>query len=165
VIILDANVLIGFLDANDPHSTAANELLERRFVEGFGSSVLTVAAALVHPTRADKQDAAMAALLRVGVQVVPLNANDAPGVARVRSTYRLRMPDAGRRRALHRAEYWLRAGYFRRGIDRSRSPGWRRRRLAEVGADRCRSRLGRLWFAPGSVAKRPRRTLLTTTAR
>jgi predicted nucleic acid-binding protein len=100
VIVLDANVLIGFVDANDPHHAAAIDLLERHFVDGFGSSVLTVAEALVHPTRAGRQDAVMAALDSIGVRVIGLDAADAAPLARVRSTYRLRMPDAV---ALHTA--------------------------------------------------------------
>jgi predicted nucleic acid-binding protein len=94
VIVLDANVLIGFLDANDPHHSASLDLLERRFVDGFGSSVLTVAEALVHPTRVGRQDAAMASLTRIGVQVIAIDAVDAITLASVRNTYRLRMPDA-----------------------------------------------------------------------
>jgi predicted nucleic acid-binding protein len=100
VIVLDANVLIGFLDANDSHHAAAVELLERRFASGFASSVLTVAEALVHPTRAERQDAAMTALASIGVRVIPLEASDASELARVRNSYRLRMPDAV---ALHTA--------------------------------------------------------------
>jgi predicted nucleic acid-binding protein len=100
VIVLDANVLIGFLDAADPHHAASTELLERRFVDGFASSVLTVAEALVHPTRVERQDAAMTALLSIGVRIIPLEASDASELARVRNTYRLRMPDAV---ALHTA--------------------------------------------------------------
>jgi predicted nucleic acid-binding protein len=92
MIVLDANVLIGFLDTTDPHHAAATDLLERRFVDGFASSVLTVAEALVHPTRVGRQDAAMAALLKVGVRVIPLKASDAIELARVRNSYRLRMP-------------------------------------------------------------------------
>jgi len=94
VIVLDAHVVIGFLDANDPHHDASLDLLERHFVEGFGCSVLTVAEALVYPTRVDRQDAALASLTRIGVQMIPLEASDAIAVAEVRSTYRLRMPDA-----------------------------------------------------------------------
>ncbi len=100
VIVLDAHVLIGFLDATDPHHAASLDLLERRFVDGFATSVLTAAETLVHPTRANRQDAAMAALLRIGVQLIALNATDAVALARVRTTYRLRMPDAV---ALHAA--------------------------------------------------------------
>ena len=94
MIVLDANVVIGFLDANDPHHEASLDLLERHFVDGFGCSVLTVAEALVHPTRVDRQDAALASLTRIGVQMIPLEASDAIALADVRSTYRLRMPDA-----------------------------------------------------------------------
>ncbi len=100
MIVLDANVLIGFLDATDPHHAASVDLLERRFVDGFASSVLTVTEALVHPTRVGRGDAAMAALLKIGVHVITLNASDAAGLARVRNMYRLRMPDAV---ALHTA--------------------------------------------------------------
>jgi predicted nucleic acid-binding protein len=100
VIVLDANVLIGFLDSSDPHHAVSTELLERRFVDGFASSVLTVAEALVHPTRVDRQDAAMTALLSIGVRVIPLEATNATELARVRNSYRLRMPDAV---ALHTA--------------------------------------------------------------
>jgi predicted nucleic acid-binding protein len=94
VIVLDANVVIGFLDANDPHNEASLDLLERHFLDGFGCSVLTIADALVHPTRVDRQDAALASLTRIGVQMIPLAASDAIALADVRSTYRLRMPDA-----------------------------------------------------------------------
>ena len=94
MIVLDANVVIGFLDANDPHHQASLDLLERHFVEGFGCSVLTIAEALVHPTRVDRQDAALASLTRIGVQLIPLDTSDAIALADVRSTYRLRMPDA-----------------------------------------------------------------------
>jgi predicted nucleic acid-binding protein len=94
VIVLDANVVIAFLDANDPHHAASLELLERHFVDGFGCSVLTLAEALVHPTRVERQDAALASLNRIGVEMIPLDASDAIALADVRSTYRLRMPDA-----------------------------------------------------------------------
>ena len=94
MIVLDANVVIGFLDANDPHHAASLDLLERHFVDGFGCNVLTVAEALVHPTRVDRQDAALASLTRIGVELIPLDAADAIALAEVRSTYRLRMPDA-----------------------------------------------------------------------
>lgn len=100
MIVLDANVLIGFLDATDSHHAAVVSLLERRFADGFAASVLTVAEVLVHPTRVERQDAAMASLAKIGVQVIPLEASDAAALARVRNTYRVRMPDAV---ALHAA--------------------------------------------------------------
>ncbi|MGV8882614.1 MAG: type II toxin-antitoxin system VapC family toxin [Rhodoglobus sp.] len=100
MIVLDANVLIGFLDSRDPHHHASVALLERHVVEGFASSVLTVAEALVHPTRADREDAALSALHRIGVRILTVEPSDAADLARVRSTYRVRMPDAV---ALHAA--------------------------------------------------------------
>lgn len=100
VIVLDANVLIGFLDDSDPHHEATVELIERHYVEGFGSSVLTVAEALVHPTRAGRHDAALSALLTVGARVIPVDGTEALHLAAVRNTYRVRMPDAV---ALHTA--------------------------------------------------------------
>ncbi len=100
MIVLDANVLIAFLDATDSHHVVASDLVERRFIDGFASSVLTIAEALVHPTRAERQDAAMSALLRIGVRLLPLEASEALELARLRTSYRLRMPDAV---ALHAA--------------------------------------------------------------
>lgn len=100
MIVLDANVLIGFLDATDPHHDASVTLLERRHTEGFAASVLTLAEALVHPTRANRQDAALSALTRIGVRILPIEPADAAALARVRSSYGIRMPDAV---ALHTA--------------------------------------------------------------
>ena len=100
VIILDANVLIGFLDATDPHHDASLDLLERHFVDGFGSNVLTVAEALVHPTRVGRQDAAAASLAKIGVQVIGLGTAEASSLAGVRTAQRVRMPAAV---ALHTA--------------------------------------------------------------
>ena len=104
MIILDANVLIAFLDDTDAHHSATLVLLERRSAEEFASSVLTVAEALVHPTRADRQDAALSALNRIGVRIMAVEPADAAALARVRSAYKLRMPGAV---ALHAA---LKAG-------------------------------------------------------
>jgi predicted nucleic acid-binding protein len=100
MIVLEANVLIGFLDSNDAHHEASLSLLERHFVEGFAASVLTVAEALVYPSRAERDVAALDSLVRIGVQVIALEPSDAAALARVRSTYRVRMPDAV---ALHTA--------------------------------------------------------------
>jgi predicted nucleic acid-binding protein len=94
VIILDANVLIGFLDSTDPHHAACVELLERRFTDGFAASALTVAEAVVHPARVGRDDAAVAALAAIGLQIISVTAADVSGLARVRNVYRLRMPDA-----------------------------------------------------------------------
>lgn len=100
MIVVDANVLIAFLDSDDAHHEDAIALFEHHFLDGFAASALTVAEALVHPTRVDRHDAAAASLRTIGVEVVPLTAADATPLARVRSQYRVRMPDAV---ALHTA--------------------------------------------------------------
>lgn len=94
MIVLDANVLIAFLDASDAHHDDALGLFEHRFLDGFSASALTVAEALVHPVRAGRQDAALASLSAIGIQVLSLDSSAAADLARVRSQYRLRMPDA-----------------------------------------------------------------------
>jgi predicted nucleic acid-binding protein len=100
VIILDANVLIAYLDDTDQHHDATIELLVHRFADGFGCNVLTMAEALVHPSRMERQDAAMSSLERIGIKVIASGVSDVPPLARIRSTYRVRMPDAV---ALHTA--------------------------------------------------------------
>lgn len=50
MIVLDANVLIGFLDERDAHHTSARLVMEKFVEEGYAASVLTVAEALVHPS-------------------------------------------------------------------------------------------------------------------
>lgn len=100
MIVLDANVLIAFLDASDAHHDDAISLFEHRFLDGFSASALSVAEALVHPVRAGRQDSAAASLAVIGVEVLPIEPSQAAELARVRNQYRVRMPDAV---ALHAA--------------------------------------------------------------
>lgn len=100
MIILDAYVLIAFLDESDTHHDRAVDLLERRFFDGFAASVLTVAEALFHPARVDRDTEARDALAAIGVRILPIEASDAPLLAHVRNNSRVRMPDAV---ALHTA--------------------------------------------------------------
>ena len=100
MIVLDANVLIAFLDASDAHHDDAISLFEHRFLDGFSASALSVAEALVHPVRAGRQDSVAASLAVIGVEVLPLEPSQAAELARVRNQYRVRMPDAV---ALHAA--------------------------------------------------------------
>ncbi len=127
MIILDANVLIAFLDGSDAHHEATLDLLERRLVDGFGASVLTVAEALVHPARAGREASAMESLRAIGVEVLPVTADSAEALARVRSGHRVRMPDAV---ALHAAVSTGRTRDIRRRTcDRGRECRSRRRTL------------------------------------
>ena len=94
MIVLDANVIIGFLDASDVHHSHAVRVLEDALAEGYAASVLTVAEALIHPTRLGLQDSASVALKEIGLTILPLSSEDAPSLARVRAQYGVRMPDA-----------------------------------------------------------------------
>lgn len=94
MIVLDANVVIAYLDDRDAHHQHVIDLLESNAFDEFACSVLTVAEALVHPTRAEVQDAAVASMQRIGIRVLPMGKHDALELARVRSQYGVRMPDA-----------------------------------------------------------------------
>jgi hypothetical protein len=62
VIVLDASVLIGYLDAEDGQHQAAESLLAREIDDDFAASSLTLTEVLVGPVRADRTDDALAAL-------------------------------------------------------------------------------------------------------
>jgi len=94
VIILDANVLIAFLDENDPHHRDSKNLIETNFVEGFGVSAVTLAEALVYPAKAGKEDRALSSVRRLGVKTMGVEPGDAIPIARLRASHAIRMPDA-----------------------------------------------------------------------
>lgn len=94
MIVLDANVLIAFLDSDDVHHARARSLVEAHVEGGFAVSVLTAAEAIVHPARAGRGAEGMAVLDRLPLMLVPFTEQDIQGVAQVRADRRIRMPDA-----------------------------------------------------------------------
>lgn len=93
MIVLDASVLIGHLDANDPHHAGAQDLLEASGQEALGASAITLAETLVSPARADRLADAEAALQRLGVNELSLGEN-APGrLAQLRAEVGMKLPD------------------------------------------------------------------------
>ena len=94
MIILDANVLIAFLDEQDPHHRDSKDLIEANFVEGFGVSAVTLAEALVYPAKAGKEDRALFSIRRLGVKTIGVEPGDAIPIARLRANHAIRMPDA-----------------------------------------------------------------------
>ncbi|BDZ52182.1 hypothetical protein GCM10025867_44230 [Frondihabitans sucicola] len=94
MIVLDANVLIAYLDQRDDSHRSALDLLESQVAEELRASVLTVAEALVHPTRHGRDGASLDSLSAIGVEVVGVSADEARDIARLRAESRLRMPDA-----------------------------------------------------------------------
>jgi len=92
VIVLDASVLIAYLDSQDDHHAAAEELLSDA-VDDFGASSLTLAEVLVAPTRDGRLETAQAALDELEVQELGFPGNTAVRLTEIRVSTGLRMPD------------------------------------------------------------------------
>jgi predicted nucleic acid-binding protein len=94
VILLDANVLIGLLDASDAHHHAAMSIMRVHEAENFCSSALTVTEALIYPTRAGLQREALSALDDLGIFIRPTLIDNPAGTAELRVRYGLLLADA-----------------------------------------------------------------------
>jgi predicted nucleic acid-binding protein len=93
VIVLDASVLIGHLDAGDPHHAGAQDLLQASGEETLGASTITLAETMVSPARTSRLADAEGALQRLGVIELSLGEN-APGrLAQLRAEVRMKLPD------------------------------------------------------------------------
>ncbi len=93
MIVLDASVLIAYLDAEDAQHEVADLLLAREIDEEFAANPLTLAEVLVGPSRAGRLDAARAALRDLEIVEVPFPPDTAVRLARLRAETGLRMPD------------------------------------------------------------------------
>ncbi|QJU54819.1 PIN domain-containing protein [Herbiconiux sp. KACC 21604] len=92
MIVLDAGVLIGFLDSADAHHEAAVKILERN---PFGYLVhpLTAAEVLVGPAKRGVEDEVWRDLRGIGVEVAELGPEGPLALARLRARWGLKMPD------------------------------------------------------------------------
>lgn len=93
MIVLDASVLIGFIFDQDAHHAAAVALLRDEAGNAFGVSPVTLAEALVAPTRLGRLAAAERMLLEIGVTEIPLPRDAALQLAKLRVESGLKMPD------------------------------------------------------------------------
>jgi predicted nucleic acid-binding protein len=93
VIVLDASVLIGHLDARDPHHEKATALLAASDGEPLGASAITLAETLVAPARAKRLDEAEAALGRLGVEQLGLGEDGPSQLAKLRAETGRKLPD------------------------------------------------------------------------
>lgn len=93
MIVLDASVLIGQLDAHDVHHLRARKLLAEGGAGTLGASAITIAETLVAPARAGKLEPAVTALDRLGVIELDLGRNSARRLAELRVGTGLRLPD------------------------------------------------------------------------
>ena len=93
MIVLDASVLIGHLDARDRHHAAAKALLEASGAESLGASAITLAETLVAPARAKRLVEAKAALKRLGVEELELGEGAPVRLATLRAETGRKLPD------------------------------------------------------------------------
>lgn len=93
MIVLDASVLIGHLDARDPHHAEAGALLAASGAEPLGASTITLAETLVAPARAERLDEAKAALERLGVEELNLGEDAPTRLAALRAGTGRKLPD------------------------------------------------------------------------
>ncbi|MGH3447459.1 MAG: type II toxin-antitoxin system VapC family toxin [Nocardioidaceae bacterium] len=93
MIVLDATVLIAYLDADDEHHARAEGLLAREVDDEFGANSLTLAEVLVAPTREDRLDDARAVLHDLEIQELPFPRETAVKLAQLRALTNAKMPD------------------------------------------------------------------------
>lgn len=93
MIVLDASVLIGYLNATDAHYVAAQELLEGVADDELMASTVTIAESLVTPATRGHLDHAQSVLEDLGVGEVPLGKDASVRLAILRAETRLKLPD------------------------------------------------------------------------
>jgi len=93
VIVLDASVLIGYLDGDDAHHAAAEALLAAAVDDDLAVNPLTLGEVLVVPARDGRLDAVLDVLDDLEVAQLALPADAAPRLAQLRVATGLRMPD------------------------------------------------------------------------
>ncbi len=93
MIVLDASVLIAYLDADDSHHLAAQSLLLEAVDDDLGVNTLTLAEVLVVPARVGRLAPTQAALRGLEVEELPFPSDTAIRLARLRATTGLKMPD------------------------------------------------------------------------
>ena len=93
MIVLDASVLIAYLDRDDEHHVDAERLLVREVDEDFGVNSLTLAEVFVAPARDGRLDRATTALRDLEVDELPFPVDTALTLAQLRAETGLKMPD------------------------------------------------------------------------
>lgn len=97
IVVLDASVIIAFLDAGDGHHAAARAAVGQARREMLVLPSSAYAEVLVDPWRHGPEAVAVVRrfVRELGIRIEPLTADIAEGAARLRARYRtLRLPDA-----------------------------------------------------------------------
>ena len=93
MIVLDASVLIGYLDAGDAHHDRAATLLAREIDDDFAVNLLTLAEILVAPTRTGQRDKVLGIMTDLAVEILQFPEGAAVTLAQLRAETLLKMPD------------------------------------------------------------------------
>ena len=93
MIVLDASVLIAYLDGEDDYHTAAEALLTQAIEDDLAANSLTLAEVLVVPARDGRLDQTLAVLRDLEIQELPFPPDAAVRLAQLRATAGLKMPD------------------------------------------------------------------------
>jgi len=93
VIVLDASVLIAYLDSDDNHHVAAEALLVGAIDDDLGANPLTLAEVLVVPARDGRLESAQTVLRELEVDELPFPRDTAVRLAQLRASTGLTMPD------------------------------------------------------------------------
>jgi predicted nucleic acid-binding protein len=93
VIVLDASVLIGFLDDQGNHHALAQQLLADAADDDLAVNSLTLAEILVAPARDGHLDQVLAALRALDVTELAFPVDTAVRLAHLRVTTGLKLPD------------------------------------------------------------------------
>ncbi len=93
MIVLDASVLIGHLDGNDPHHRRSRRLLLATGSRPLGASPISLAETFVAPVRAGCLDKAQEALEHLGIVELALGEATAPRLAELRADTGCKLPD------------------------------------------------------------------------
>lgn len=93
MIVLDASVIIAYLDGENTHHARSEELLAREIDEDFGANSLTLAEVLVMPARENRMDTVRTILRDLEVQELAFPDDTAVKLAQLRADTGLKMPD------------------------------------------------------------------------
>lgn len=93
MIVLDASVLIGYLDGDDAHHHGAEALLAAAVDDEFGANPLTLAEVLVVPARDGRLEAVMGVLRDLEIAELAFPSDIASRLALLRVATGLKMPD------------------------------------------------------------------------
>lgn len=92
MIVLDASVIISYLDWQNIHHQRAERLLAREVDSDFGVNSLTLAEVLVMPARTGQLDAVQTVLRDLDIRELPFPDDVALQLARLRVETGLKMP-------------------------------------------------------------------------